>query len=113
MLVADFVQEGSQNHTADHANNAGITGFEGDPIAHDPEHANLEGWRAVAIERLNQHPEPEAGYMLVRQTALPAYNVRTAVDTEHALIVAHAVWYSMLPIDADVAFRDVLVYTSR
>ena len=29
--------------------------------------------------------------MLVRQTALPAYNVQTAVDAEHALIVAHAV----------------------
>jgi hypothetical protein len=29
--------------------------------------------------------------MLVRQTALPAYNVQTAVDSEHALIVAHAV----------------------
>ena len=29
--------------------------------------------------------------MLVRQTALPAYNVQTAVDAEQALIVAHAV----------------------
>jgi transposase len=29
--------------------------------------------------------------MLVRQTALPAYNIQTAVDSEHALIVAHAV----------------------
>lgn len=29
--------------------------------------------------------------MLVRKTALPAYNVQTAVDAEHALIVAHAV----------------------
>jgi transposase len=45
----------------------------------------------AAIERLKQHPEPEAGYMLVRQTALPAYNVQTAVDAEHSLIVAHAV----------------------
>ncbi|WP_449701822.1 transposase [Acidicapsa acidisoli] len=45
----------------------------------------------AAVERLSQHPEPEAGYMLVRQTALPAYNVQTAVDAEHALIVAHAV----------------------
>jgi hypothetical protein len=35
--------------------------------------------------------QPEAGFMLVRQTALPAYNVQTAVDAEHALIVAHAV----------------------
>jgi transposase len=45
----------------------------------------------AALEKLRRHPEPDAGYMLVRQTALPAYNVQTAVDTEHALIVAHAV----------------------
>ena len=45
----------------------------------------------AAVDRLKQHPEPEANYMLVRQTTLPAYNVQTAVDTEHALIVAHAV----------------------
>ena len=29
--------------------------------------------------------------MLVRQQALPAYSIQTAVDTEHALIVTHAV----------------------
>ncbi len=29
--------------------------------------------------------------MLMRQISLPAYNVRTAFDAEHALIVAHAV----------------------
>jgi NAD(P)-dependent dehydrogenase (short-subunit alcohol dehydrogenase family) len=28
-------------------NNAGVTGFEGAPIAHDPEHASLEEWQAV------------------------------------------------------------------
>lgn len=28
-------------------NNAGITGFEGEPAAHDPEHATLANWRAV------------------------------------------------------------------
>ena len=28
-------------------NNAGITGFEDGPVAHDPEHASLEDWRAV------------------------------------------------------------------
>lgn len=28
-------------------NNAGITGFEGGPVAHDPEHATLADWRAV------------------------------------------------------------------
>nr|WP_246347683.1 SDR family oxidoreductase [Brevundimonas variabilis] len=28
-------------------NNAGITGFEGGPVAHDPEHASLADWRSV------------------------------------------------------------------
>lgn len=28
-------------------NNAGITGFEGGAVAHDPEHASLDDWRAV------------------------------------------------------------------
>jgi transposase len=45
----------------------------------------------AALAELKRHPEPDAGYMLVRQTALPAYNVQTAIDTEHALIVVHAV----------------------
>jgi transposase len=45
----------------------------------------------AALEKLKQHSEPEVGFMLVRQTALPAYNVQTAVDAEHALIVAHSV----------------------
>jgi transposase len=45
----------------------------------------------TALEKLKNHPEPEANYMLVRQIALPAYNVQTAFDTEHALIVAHDV----------------------
>jgi len=43
------------------------------------------------MEKLKQNPEPEAGFMLVRQQALPAYNVQTAANAEHALIVAHAV----------------------
>jgi transposase len=45
----------------------------------------------AALEKLKQHPEPEANFMLVHQTALPAYNVQTAVDAEHAIIVAHSV----------------------
>jgi transposase len=45
----------------------------------------------AALEKLKQNAEPEAGFMLVRQQALPAYNIQTAVDTEHALIVAHDV----------------------
>ncbi len=45
----------------------------------------------AALEKLKQHPEPEAGFMLVASTNAPAYNVQTAVDAEHALIVAHAI----------------------
>ena len=45
----------------------------------------------AALEKLKQHPEPEAGFMPVARTKAPAYNVQTAVDAEHALIVAHAV----------------------
>lgn len=33
-------------------NNAGITGFEGGPVSHDPEHASLEAWRAVHATNL-------------------------------------------------------------
>jgi transposase len=46
---------------------------------------------AMALEMLNKHSEPEAGFMLMRNSTLPAYNVQTAVDTENALIVAHEV----------------------
>jgi transposase len=45
----------------------------------------------VALEKLKRHPEPEVGFMPVAGTKAPAYNVQTAVDAEHALIVAHAV----------------------
>jgi len=45
----------------------------------------------AALEKLKKNAEPEAGFMLVRQQALPAYNIQTAIDTENALIVAHAV----------------------
>jgi NAD(P)-dependent dehydrogenase (short-subunit alcohol dehydrogenase family) len=34
-------------------NNAGITGFEGSQVSHDPEHANLEDWRAVLATNLD------------------------------------------------------------
>jgi transposase len=46
---------------------------------------------AAALERLKQHPEPEVGFMLTAAGKLPAYNVQTAVDAEHALIVTHQV----------------------
>jgi transposase len=45
----------------------------------------------VALEKLKRHREPEARFMPVARTNAPAYNVQTAVDAEHALIVAHAV----------------------
>lgn len=46
---------------------------------------------AAALEKLKQHPEPEAGFMRTSAGKLPAYNVQTAVDAEHALIVTHQV----------------------
>ena len=56
-------------------NNAGVTGFEHGPVAHDPEHATLEAWRAVlatnlegvflgcqhAIRAMRGNPGPAAG----------------------------------------------------
>ena len=45
----------------------------------------------TALQKLKEHPEPEAGFMLVNRISLPAYNFQTAVDTKHALIVAHDV----------------------
>jgi transposase len=45
----------------------------------------------AALEKLKRHPEPEADLMKTGGTIAPAYNVQTAVDTEHALIVTHAV----------------------
>jgi transposase/IS5 family transposase len=45
----------------------------------------------AALEKLKHHPEPEARFMPVAKTNAPAYNVQTAVDAEHALIVAHAI----------------------
>jgi hypothetical protein len=47
---------------------------------------------AAALEKLQQDPEPEARLMLMAYgTPAPAYNVQTAVDTEHGLIVAQQV----------------------
>jgi transposase len=45
----------------------------------------------AALDKLKQHPEPEASFMKVAGTIAPAYNVQTAVDAEHALIVTQAV----------------------
>ena len=44
-----------------------------------------------ALEKLRRHPEPEARFMRTADGKVPAYNVQTAVDAEHALIVSHQV----------------------
>lgn len=46
---------------------------------------------AAALEKLAAHPEPEARFMRTAGGKVPAYNVQTAVDAEHALIIAQAV----------------------
>jgi transposase len=46
---------------------------------------------AQALEKLNRHREPEARFMRVAHGRAPAYNVQTAVDAEHSLIVAQKV----------------------
>jgi len=45
----------------------------------------------AALEKLKNHPEPEARFMRMGSGYAPAYNVQTAVDSEHALIVAQQV----------------------
>ena len=48
---------------------------------------------AAALDKLKKDAEPEAGFMRMGQGhgSHPAYNVQTAVDAEHALIVTHEV----------------------
>jgi transposase len=46
---------------------------------------------AAALEKLNKHAEPEARFMRMGSGHAPAYNVQTAVDSGHALIVAQKV----------------------
>ena len=46
---------------------------------------------AAALEKLNSHREPEARFLRMGEIFAPAYNVQTAVDAEHALIVAQTV----------------------
>lgn len=45
----------------------------------------------TALEKLKSDPEPEARFMRTTNGKAPAYNVQTAVDAAHALIVAHKV----------------------
>jgi transposase len=46
---------------------------------------------AAALEKLKSHAEPDARFMRTSHGQVPAYNVQTAVDAEHALIVAQKV----------------------
>jgi hypothetical protein len=60
--------------------------------AHEEPQTNIDQSAVQgALKKLKKNPEPKAGFTLVRQQALPAYNIQTAVDAEHALIVTHAV----------------------
>jgi transposase len=45
----------------------------------------------AALEKLKNHPEPEGGFMIMGRHTQPAYNLQSAVDAEHALIIAHDV----------------------
>jgi transposase len=45
----------------------------------------------AALEKLKKDPEPEAKMMRTTGGIFPAYNVQTAVDAEHAIIVAQKV----------------------
>jgi hypothetical protein len=46
---------------------------------------------AAALKKLRRHPEPEARFMRTGNGKVPAYNVQTVVDAEHALIVTEQV----------------------
>lgn len=46
---------------------------------------------AAALEKLKEHPEPEARFMRTPSGKVPAYNVQIAVDAQHALIVTQQV----------------------
>lgn len=46
---------------------------------------------AAALQQLRKHPEPEVQFLRMAEGGVPAYNVQTAVDAGHALIVAHEV----------------------
>ena len=67
---------------------------------------------AAALEKLQSHAEPEARFMRTPPGKLPAYNVQTAVDAAHGIIVAQQVTTeatdnrSLLPM-AEAAHRAV------
>jgi transposase len=58
---------------------------EQDEVVIDP------GAVAAALEKLKQDAEPEARFMRLAHGHAPAYNVQTAVDAEHGIIVAQQV----------------------
>ena len=60
-------------------------GDEQDQVAIDPAAV------AEALKKLESHAEPEARFLRMGEGFAPAYNVQTAVDAEHALIVAQKV----------------------
>ena len=45
----------------------------------------------AALEKLKKDPEPDAHFMRTNEGKRPAYNVQTAVDSEHALIITQQV----------------------
>ena len=45
----------------------------------------------AALEKLKQDAEPEARFMRMAPGHAPAYNVQTAVDAEHGIIIAQEV----------------------
>lgn len=63
--------------------------LEENDVAEEPEISRAA--LAAAIEWLQQHPEPQAGFMKTGQGKVPAYNVQMAVEAENHLIVAHEV----------------------
>ena len=46
---------------------------------------------AAALQQLQKHPEPEVRCLRTAEGGVPAYNVQTAIDAGHALILAHEV----------------------
>lgn len=58
----------------------------------EQEEASIDGSRvAAALEKLRGDAEPEASFMRTTRGKVPAYNVQTAVDAEHAIIVVQEV----------------------
>ena len=48
----------------------------------------------AALDKLKQHPEPEAGFMLMRQNTLPAYNVQIVEKPDRSRQISEDAWRS-------------------